>query len=45
VAETPSAATVISFSGVPPGRYYVRVRGVNGQGVGPVSNEVRVTVT
>jgi len=44
VAQTPSAATVISFSGVPPGRYYVRVRGVNRRGIGPASNEVRVTV-
>lgn len=29
----------------PPGRYFVRVRGVNGFGVGPASNEVQVQVT
>jgi hypothetical protein len=28
----------------PPGTYFVRVRGTSGCGVGPVSNEVMVTV-
>jgi hypothetical protein len=44
VADSPTAATAIGFTGVPPGRYYVRVRGLNTNGAGPVSNEVRITV-
>jgi hypothetical protein len=36
--------TAASFSGVAPGTYYVRVRGVNAQGAGFASNEVTVVV-
>ena len=42
--ETPLATTTVGFTGVPPGRYYVRVRGVNAEGVGPASADVRVVV-
>lgn len=42
--ETPLATTIVGFTGVPPGRYYVRVRGVNAQGLGPASADVRVVV-
>jgi hypothetical protein len=44
VIETQVAATAIGFVRVPPGRYFVRVRGTNALGIGPVSNEVRVDV-
>jgi hypothetical protein len=44
VADSPSAATAIGFSGVAPGRYYVRLRALNAAGVGPASNEIRITV-
>jgi hypothetical protein len=36
--------TSVAFAGIPPGRYFVRVRAVNGLGVGPVSEEVTVVV-
>lgn len=41
VVATP---TTVTFTGVPPGRYYVRVRGDNRQGLGAPSNEVLVIV-
>lgn len=44
VLNTGSAGTSISFSGVPPGRYYVRLRGVNGLGAGVPSNEIVLDV-
>jgi predicted phage tail protein len=44
VANTGSAATTISFSGVPPGTYYVRLRAVNAIGTSIVSNERTITV-
>ena len=34
----------VTVPGVPPGRYYVRVRSENGTGVGAPSNEVLVDV-
>jgi hypothetical protein len=34
-----------SFSGVPPGTYYVRIRAVNAQGASIVSNERTVIVS
>ena len=43
--NTGTAAPSQSFSGVPPGIYYVRVRAVNAQGVSVVSNERTVTVS
>ena len=42
--ETPLATTIVGFTGVPPGRYYVRVRGLNAEGLGPASADVRVVV-
>ena len=33
-----------SFSGVPPGTYYLRVRGANAFGGGHPSNEIRVVI-
>ena len=39
-----AGATSLSVPGVPPGRYYVRVRSVNGTGLGAPSNEVLVDV-
>jgi hypothetical protein len=44
VRDTADNGTSISFAGVPPGQYYVRVRGINTRGVGPASNEVRIVV-
>jgi hypothetical protein len=43
-APIPNVLT-ISFSGVPPGTYYVRIRAVNAQGASVVSNERTVTVS
>jgi len=34
----------LTVPGVPPGRYYVRIRSVNGTGVGAPSNEAVVDV-
>ena len=39
-----AGATSTTVPGVPPGRYYVRVRSVNGTGLGTPSNEVLVEV-
>ena len=39
-----AGATSLTIPGVPPGRYYVRVRSVNGTGLGTPSNEVLVEV-
>ena len=39
-----AGATSLTVPGVPPGRYYVRIRSVNGTGVGGPSNEVLVDV-
>ena len=44
VLNTGTVGTSISFSGVPSGRYYIRLRGVNGVGVGVASNEVVLDV-
>jgi 5-hydroxyisourate hydrolase-like protein (transthyretin family) len=44
VANTGSAATSISFSGVPPGTYYVRLRAMNALGASVVSNERTIIV-
>lgn len=42
--DTPLAVTTVGFVGVPPGRYYVRVRGANTQGLGPATSDVRIDV-
>jgi hypothetical protein len=42
--NTGNTNTTATFSGVPAGAYYVRVRGVNAQGMSIVSNERTVTV-
>jgi hypothetical protein len=44
IYPTGSTGLAISFSGVPPGTYHVRVRGANAQGAGLASNEVVVVV-
>jgi hypothetical protein len=41
---TTGAVTGVTVADVPEGLYFVRVRGVNNQILGPPSNEVRVTV-
>lgn len=40
-----ASGTSYTASGVPPGTYYVRVRGVNGAGTGPASAEIVVQMT
>jgi len=42
--DTALAATTAGFSGIPPGRYFVRVRGVNPQGPGPATPDVVIDV-
>ena len=37
-------ASSLAVAGAPPGRYYVRIRSVNGTGIGIPSNEVIVDV-
>jgi predicted phage tail protein len=44
LATAPVTGTSRSFSGVPPGTYFVRVKAVNGAGSSGSSNEVTVTV-
>lgn len=43
--NTGTTAVTASFSGVPPGTYYVRVRAVNAQGASVVSNERTIVVS
>jgi hypothetical protein len=43
--DTRSTATGLTVGNVPPGTYFVRVRGKDGASVGPASNEVTVVVT
>jgi hypothetical protein len=42
--STGSAAVSYAASGVPDGTYFVRVKGSNGAGVGPASNEAQLVV-
>ncbi len=44
VFDTGSAATGLTVNNVPPGTYFVRVRGKDAAGTGPASNEVTVVV-
>jgi hypothetical protein len=44
VFDTGSAATSLTVNNVPPGTYFVRVRGKDAAGIGPASNEVTVVV-
>ena len=44
IAVLPVASTSFSVGGVPPGVYYLRVRGVNASGVGGPSAELRLVV-
>lgn len=44
IATAPVAGTSFVAPGVPPGRYYVRIRGVNGAGTGPPSTELVLDV-
>lgn len=41
----PVETTSLAVPGVPPGTYFVRVRGVSPLGTGPASNEIRLVVT
>lgn len=44
IGTLPVAGTSLSIPGVGPGTYYLRVRGVNAFGTGPVSGEVALVV-
>ena len=44
VFDTGNAATGLTVNNVPPGTYFVRVRGKDAAGAGPASNEVTVVV-
>jgi hypothetical protein len=44
VFNTGSPATTLSFAGVPPGRYFVRLRAVNAAGMSIVSSEFTLVV-
>jgi hypothetical protein len=44
IASMPMAGTTFQTSAVPPGRYFLRVRGQNASGVGPPSGEFELTV-
>jgi 5-hydroxyisourate hydrolase-like protein (transthyretin family) len=44
VVDTHSTATTVSFAGVPPGTYYIRLRAVNALGASVVSNERTLSV-
>jgi hypothetical protein len=43
--NTGNTNTTATFSGVPPGTYFVRIRAVNAQGVSIVSNERVITIS
>ena len=45
VFDTGGAGTGLTVNNVPPGTYFVRVRGKDSAGTGPASNEVTVIVT
>jgi hypothetical protein len=34
----------VTFDGVPPGRFFIRMRSINAGGAGPASNEIVVEV-
>ena len=44
LGSVPVSGTVVNFANVPTGTYYVRVRAINGAGVGPPSDEVVIVV-
>jgi predicted phage tail protein len=44
IATVPVGGTAFATTGVPAGSYYVRVRGMNGLGAGPSSNEIRLDI-
>jgi hypothetical protein len=45
IFDTGNSAPGLTVNNVPPGTYYVRVRGRDASGTGPASNEVTVVVT